>query len=132
MFLSTLSACHSVSRTPEGRAQEFIEALVTEPTDTEKLREIANIGPDRNPENLVDDLSVRVALDFLRAKLAQGATFKFVPTEVRRMDAKRHAVAILVTYLQSGSPTNDEVRFEVLVEKDNQNHWRIAHVTGGN
>ena len=105
---------------------------MTAPTDTEKLREIANIGPDQNPENLVGDLSARVALDFLRAKQAQGASLKFVPAEDRRMDAKRHAVMILVTYLQPGTRTNDEVRFQVLVEKDNQDHWRIAHVTGGN
>ncbi len=132
MLLLNLTACHSAWDTPESRAQDFIEALVTAPTDAQKLREIANVTPERNPEDLVDDLSARVALDFLRAKKFQGAALEFDQGADGRKDAARRAVTILVTYLQPGTQTNDEVRFQVMVEKDEQGHWRIAHVTGGN
>ena len=132
MLVLGLAACHTSWRPPEARAQDFIEAMVTADADAQKLRDIANIAPDRNPEDLVDDLSARVALDFLRARQAQGLALEFRQGEARQMDANRRAVTILVTYPQPATQTNDEVRFQVLVEKDNEGHWRIVHVTGGN
>ncbi len=132
MLLLVLTACHSLWGAPEGRAQDFIEALVTAPTDTQKLREIANVAPDRKPEDLVDDLSARVALDFLRAKQAQGTTLKFDQGEDRRTGDARHAVTILVAYRQPGTQSYDQVSFQVLVEKDKEGQWRITRVSGGN
>lgn len=132
MFLLGLAACHPTRHTPEGRAQDFIEALVTAPADAQNLRDIASISPERNPEDLVDDLSARVALDFLRARQAQGVALVFSQGEARRIDAGRRAVMILVTNPQAGTRTNDEARFQVLLEKDKEGQWHIAHVTGGN
>jgi hypothetical protein len=132
MLVLGLTACHTSWHAPETRAQDFIEALVTAPADVQKLRDIANIAPDRNPEELVDDLSARVALDFLRARQAQGLALEFRQDNARQMDTSRRVVTILVTYPQPGTQTNDEVRFQILVEKDKEGQWRIAHVTGGN
>lgn len=132
LLLLSLGACHPFSKAPESRAQDFIETLVTAPADAQKLREIANLAPERKPEDLVDDLSARVALDFLRAKQTQGVALKFDRAENRRMSATRHVVTILVTYPPSGKQKSGQVRFQVLVDQDKQGDWRIARVTDDN
>lgn len=131
-LLSVLAACEPYWNTPESRARDFIEALVVSPTETQTLRDIANLAAEQNPEALIDDLSARVGLDFLRARQAQDVTLKFVQGEARRADDAHRAVMITVTYLQPGTPVTGEVRFLVRIEKDDQARWRIARVTGDN
>jgi hypothetical protein len=132
LFLFGLVGCELFWNAPEGRAQDFAEALVTTPTDIQKLRDIANLAPDRNPEDLLDGLSVRVALDFLRAKQAQGVALKFALGEARQINASRRAVSVRVSYLQPEMPANGEVRMQVQIEKDARGRWCITRVTGDN
>lgn len=127
-----LAACDVVWNAPEGHARDFIQTLVTTPAETEHLHELANIPADRNPEDLLDGLSTRVAVDFLRAKQAQGVTLDFGRGEVQRTDATRLVVGVRATYAPAGGGANSEVRFQVHMEKDDQGRWRIARVTGGN
>jgi hypothetical protein len=127
-----LAACEPSWSTPESRARDFIEALVTAPAETQPLRDIANLSPEQSPEALIDDLSARVGLDFLRARHTQGVSLKFVQGETRPADDTHRAVVIHVTYLQPGTPVTGEVRFLVRLEKDDQARWRIARVTGDN
>lgn len=131
-LVSLLAACEPFWNTPESRARDFVEALVTAPAETQPLRDIANIPPEQNPETSIDDLSARVGLDFLRARQAQGVSLKFVAGETRRVDDMHRTVMVRVTYLQPGTPTTGEVRFLVQIEKDEQGRWRIARVTGDN
>ena len=131
-LLPILAACHPFWSAPESRAQDFIDTLVTAPADVQKLRDIANIAPDRKPDELIDGLSTQVALDFLRAQQTQGATFKFVQDQVRRIEDARRDVTIRVSYRQPGAKTDAQVRFQVRLEKDAQGQWRITRVTGGN
>jgi hypothetical protein len=126
-----LAACDVVWNAPEGQARDFIQTLVTTPADNQQLHELANIPADRNPEDLLDGLSTRVAVDYLRARQAQGASLDFGRGEVQRTDASRLVVGVRVTYAPPGSATNSEVRFQVHMEKDDQGRWRIARVTGG-
>lgn len=133
LLLAGLAACEPFWKAPEVRAQEFIETLVTAPPgDGQPLRDIANLSPDRNPSDLLDGLSARVARDFLQAVQAQGVTLKFAQSEVKRINAGQRAVTVRVTYLPPGAPVNSEVRFQVYVEKNDQGDWRIARVTGDN
>lgn len=132
VILLCLTACGALWNAPESRALDFIETLVTAPEDTQKLRDIARIAPDRNPEDLLDGLSARVALAFLRAKQVQGVTLKFALGDVRRIDAARRTVAIRVTYPEPETPANGEVRLQVQARKDDQGQWHITRVTGGN
>lgn len=131
-LVSALVACDPIWSTPEGRARDFIETLVTLPAETQELRDIANVPDGQNPEDLIDDLSARVGLDFLRARYAQGVSLKFVQGETRRVDDARRTVMIHVTYLQPGTPMTGEVRFLIRIEKDDQGRWRIARVAGDN
>ncbi len=131
-MVSLFAACDVVWNVPEGQARDFIQALVTTPTETAQLHELANIPADRNPEDLLDGLATRVAVDFLRAKQAQGVTLDFGRGAVQREEANRKVIGIRVTYAPGGGGANNEVRFQVYMEKDNQDRWRIARVTGGN
>ena len=132
LFLFGLAGCELFWNTPEGRALDFAEALVTTPAEIQKLRDIANLAPARNPEDLLDGLSARVTLDFLRAKQAQGVALKFALGETRQINASRRAVSVRVSYLQPETPANSEVRLQVQIEKDDQGRWCITRVTGDN
>lgn len=127
-----VAACEPFWSTPETRARDFIEALVTAPAETRPLRDIANLPPEQDPAALIDDLSARVGLDFLRARQAQGVSLKFVSGETRRAGDAQRTVVIHVTYLEPGTPVAGEVRFLVRSEKDDRGRWRIARVTGDN
>ena len=127
-----IAGCEPFWNAPEGRALDFAETLVTMPSDMQKLRDIANLAPDRNPEDLLDGLSARVAVGFLRAKQAQGVALKFALGEARQIDALRRAVSIRVSYLQPGTSANSEVRLQVQIEKDAQGRWCITSVMGDN
>ena len=127
-----LAACNPFQSTPESRARDFIEALVTAPAEIQPLRDIANLPPEQNPEALIGDLSARVGLDFLRARQARGVSLKFVPGEARPVDDAHRTVVIHVAYLQPGTPVSGEVRFLVRLEKDDQARWRVARITGEN
>lgn len=127
-----LAGCEPFWNAPERRALDFAETLVTMPADMQKLRDIANLAPDRNPEDLLDGLSARVDLDFLRAKQTHGAALKFALGETRHIDALRRAVPVHVSWLQPGTPANREVRMQIQIEKDAQGRWRITRVTGDN
>lgn len=131
-FIAALTACEPFWSSPESRARDFIEALVATPTEIQSLRDIANLSPEQDPAALIDDLSARVGLDFLRARHAQGVTLKFLQGEVRRADDAHRSIVVNVTYLQPGTPLTGEVRFLVVIEKDNQARWRVARVTGDN
>jgi hypothetical protein len=132
LLLLGLAGCEPFWNAPEGRALDFAEALVTTPAEIQKLRDIANLAPTRNPEDLLDGLSVRVTLDFLRAKLAQGVALKYALGEARQINASRRVVSVRVSYLQPETPANSEVRLQVQIEKDAQGRWCITRVTGDN
>ena len=132
LLLFVLAGCEPFRNSPESRALDFAEALVTTPADMQKLRDIANLAPDRNPEDLLEGLSTRVAVDFLRAKQAQGTALKFELGSVRQIDVLRRAVSVRVSYLQPGTPANSEVRMQIQIEKDAQGRWCITRVTGDN
>jgi hypothetical protein len=132
LFMVVLAGCEPFWNVPERRALDFAEALVTMPADMQKLRDIANLAPDRNPEELLNGLSARVAVDFLRAKQAQGVALKFALGEARQINASRREVSVRVSWLQPGTPANSEVRMQIQIEKDAQGRWRITRVTGDN
>ena len=132
LFMFVLAGCEPFWNAPESRSLDFAEALVTMPADMQKLRDIAYLAPDRNSEDLLDGLSARVDLDFLRAKQTHGVALKFVLGETRQIDVLRRAVSVHVSWLQPGTPAISEVRMQIQIEKDAQGRWCIARVTGDN
>jgi hypothetical protein len=132
LVLSGLAGCEPFRIAPEGRAQDFIETLVTRPVDIQRLRDLAYAAPERNPEDLLDGLSARVAVEFLRAKSTQGVVMNFARSDARQINATRRMVTVRVSYQPPGAPVDSEVRFQVQIEKNSQDVWYIARVSGDN
>lgn len=133
LFLwGVLAACEPIWSTPEGHARDFMEALVMTPTEVQKMQELAHLPVTQDPEGLIGDVAGRVGVDFLRAQRTQGVSMKFVRAETRKLSDARRLVGVNVSYLQPGTPMTGEVRFRVLLEKNDQGDWRIARVSGEN
>src|SRR5947199_376696 len=72
-----LAACSFFSSAPESRARDFVELLITEPDKDQRLRELSRLSHQQSPLELVDTLTAKVALDYLRAKYRQGVKLDF-------------------------------------------------------
>lgn len=129
LLIGMLSGCEAWWNKPEDRAQAFIEAFIYAPSETAKLRDIAQLPAERNPQELVEGLGARVALDFLRAKQAQGIQLNLVQSAVKHSDASHRIISIRVTDASSVAAVNKDVVFQVYMEKNQQNPWRIVRVT---
>jgi hypothetical protein len=112
---------------PEGRAREFIEVLIFAPQDTEALRRSAGVPESRDPRGLIGSLSAQVALDFLRAKHAQGATL-LLETGVRQAEKQRRSITVYVSETNTRRVARGEARFLVSLERDESGNWRITGV----
>ncbi|HEY5682289.1 MAG TPA: hypothetical protein VIR61_01265 [Sulfuricaulis sp.] len=131
-LVSILAACEPSWTVQETHARDFIEALVISPSEMEQLRDISNLSSERHPEELLDDLSARVGLDYLRTMQVQGESLKFVLGESRRLGETQRTVKVHVTYLQPGATSMGEVRFLVRIDVSGLNRWHIVRVTGDN
>src|SRR3989344_7666901 len=74
---------------PQDRAREFVETLVTAPGASDKLREIARLAPERQPEDLLEGLSAKVTVDFLRARHTQDMALNFAVKDTQKPDNNR-------------------------------------------
>lgn len=130
-LVAALAAC-GPGGAPEYRARDFIEALVREPENTQKLQTLARPPAGQAPQKLVQGVSAGVALDFLRARRAQGADLMFTLGEVQRPDRQRRIVAVAVSHSEpteipgARTAARREIVFKVKIEGNEQ--WRITRV----
>lgn len=113
---------------PQDRAREFVETLVTAPGASDKLREIARLAPERQPEDLLEGLSARVTVDFLRARRMQDMALNFVVKDTQKPDDNRRLVTVRVGYADAGKVAEKELLFQVGVERNEEGDWRITRV----
>jgi len=116
---------------PQNRAREFVETLVTAPGDSDKLREIARLTPERQPEDLLEGLSARVTVDFLRARRTQDMALNFAVKDTQKPDDNRRFVTVRVGYAEAGKMAEKELLLQVSVERNGQGDWHITRVTAG-
>jgi len=116
---------------PQDRAREFVETLVTAPGESDKLREIARLAPERQPEDLLEGLSARVTLDFLRARRTQDMALDFAVKDMQTPDNDRRLVTIRVGYAEAGKEAEKELLLQVSVERNGRGDWHITRVTAG-
>ncbi len=117
--------------TPVPRAQDFIKMLVLEPSDTEKLRDIANTPTKQSPVELLSGLDTRVGIDYLRASYLQGVKLKFSYGEIQRKEPRKRIVTVMVTQAETVGRQDHarrQVRFQVDMGKDQDGEWRITRV----
>lgn len=115
-------------RGPETVARNFFDALLQAPDDPARLRAAAHIDENDDPDTLVDGLATRIALDFLRARMRQGANYDVSVAEARRPGVQRYTAVLRVTENAEGrlSPMR---RFEVGLQKADNGDWRVSSVT---
>jgi hypothetical protein len=131
VILAALVGCSVVQHAPQDRARAFIEAAVTTPSDSARLAAAAGLPPGRRVDDLYDGLAVRVALDFLQAKQAQGVGLEFKADAPQRLDPQRWRVGVRVRYAADAGSGSGEVRFEVYLRQDEPDRWRIDRVVAG-
>jgi len=116
---------------PQDRAREFVETLVTAPGASDKLREIARLAPERQPEDLLEGLSAKVTVDFLRARHTQDMALNFAVKDTQKPDNNRRLVTVRVGYADAGKVAEKEWLFHVSVERNETGDWRITRVISG-
>jgi len=127
-----LAACEPLWRVPEKQAQDLIETWVKNPADVERLRSLADLAPNENPDRLLADLAARVGLEFLQAQQDRGASLSFVATDPRRVSDSAVMVLVHVAFRAPDTTVSSDVRFQVYLEQLKDDRWRITRVVGDN
>ncbi len=126
MVLVSAAGCEFVPGSAEGRARLFVETLVREPQALERLHEL--VRPGAAPEELVEGVGTRVAVNYLRARARQGLALDFVSTVAQKSAAGERLVIVVVS--DSGVRQADEgkARFRVYLVRDDEHDWRVARL----
>ena len=133
LALFVLAGCNQLGfNEPQNRAREFVETLVTVPGASDKLREIARLSPERQPEDLLEGLSAKVTMDFLRARHAQGMALDFSVKDTQKPDNNRRLVTVRVGDVETAKATEKEWLFQVSVERNEKDDWHIIRVISRN
>lgn len=110
ILLSLLMGC-GWSDTPGDRARHFIE------------RQVAAESPVTDPAG---DLSARVALDYARALVRQGARLRYrVEKTIATVDQTTALIAVTPDPRADTVPTG-ALRFNVVVARDGAGEWRVT------
>jgi len=126
--LLLLSGCSFFSNAPESRATQFIETLVVDPGNSQRLRGLADITADQDPRSLVHGLSTQVALDYLRTRNHQGEKQDFSIEAVRLQGSSRRVVTVLVDRAGRELDRSEAVRFHVVLKDVASRGWLVTAV----
>ena len=111
ILLSLLMGCGWWSDTPSDRARHFIE------------RQVAAETPATDP---VGDLAARVALDYARALVRQGARLRYrVEKTIATVDQTTALITVTPDPRAGTAPAN-ALRFSVVVARDGAGEWRVT------
>lgn len=119
-------------RGPETVAQNFIEAFLDvspdEPDYSGRLRAAAHLDQADDPQSVIDGLSTRIALDFLRLRRRQGAVQRIAIGESRRPAPTHYVTALRVVERVDNSRGSLTRRFNVVLLKSDNGDWRVTSV----
>jgi len=127
LCLTLIGGCPLRPSEPESRAAYFIEKLIREPQAVEDLQAVAVFPAERGPEAFLDDLPVRTALMYLRARARLGAELGIHTGGASTPAPDRRRVAVSVSEgLVIGA--TEAVRFQVeLSRRDDQ--WMVTRLS---
>jgi len=126
--LAAVAGCDWFRDSPETRAKFYLETLVREPDNRERLDELATPA---GSESVLAGLGTQLAVDYLRARQRQGMALDFAVTAAQRTDPSHRSVRVAAATYPSGVRTDRDsrVRFEVTLELSEQNGWRVTRVS---
>ncbi len=123
-----LGGCGPAAGTPEGRAVEYVQVLLTEPDNATRLDALAKNGSGPVTDTLQSDVSSQVAVEFLRAKYRQGERLEFAVQTVDRKDDATVRVAIMVALKRFPLAKKQGFRFAVDLERTVDRGWGVTRV----
>jgi hypothetical protein len=129
--LAVVAGCELFRDAAESRARFFLETLVQEPDNRERLSELSKPADGHGSETVLEGLSTRLAIDYLRARYRQGMTLDLAVTAAQRLDAGRRQVLIAASANPPGlHPESDgRIRLQVALELSEQRQWLVTRVT---
>jgi ABC-type Na+ efflux pump permease subunit len=110
------------SGAPETVARAYVQELLREPVDANAVSDTQT-----SAEETIDDVSTQIALDFLRARIRQGATHKISVTDATSPSPTQHRVALSVVE-RDESAVAQPVRLSVRLELTDVAVWRVIGV----
>lgn len=125
-WLALLAGCDAtrVPTSPEARAREFLDVAIRDPQNSERLARLAG-DPAYAAYSGLDSAPVRVALDYLRVRLAQGASLELKAGRAQALENGAQRVPVAV---QSSSEPRVTTDFEVELAPVGEG-WRLRRVT---
>jgi len=129
--LTVFGGCGLFRDAAESRARLFLETLVQEPDDRERLSELSKPADEHGPETVIEGMSTRLAIDYLRARQRQGIPLDLAVTAAQRLDTGRRQVLIAVSANPPGlrQESDGRIRFQVTLELTEQRQWLVTRVT---
>lgn len=129
--LAVVAGCELFRDAAESRARFFLETLVQEPDNRERLGELSKPADGLGPESVLEGLNTRLAVDYLRARHRQGITLDLNVTAAQRLDAGRRLVLIAASANPPGlrQESDGRIRFQVALESSEQRQWLVTRVT---
>lgn len=107
----------------ENRARDYLETLVREPANRERLNGFVDAIDAPTPG--IESAPVRVALDYLRARHRQGASLKFRTDEPRALEDGGQRVPVNV-HLEAAE-ARESIGFEVDMQAVDK-VWRVRRL----
>jgi hypothetical protein len=121
-----IGGCPQRPSAPETRAAYFVGKLIREPDAVDDLRAVAQFPEERGPDVFLDELPVRTALVYLRARARLGAELGIHAGTVAAPSPDRRRVVVSVTEgLAIG--TTEAVRLQVELSRRGD-QWMVTRV----
>ncbi|MHB8453276.1 MAG: hypothetical protein ACYDDO_01005 [Acidiferrobacterales bacterium] len=126
--LLLLGGCSFFRNAPESRATRFIETLVTDSGNAQRLGALADVPPGQDPATVVQGLSSQVALDYVRTRRRQGEKQDFTIDSVRLHGKARLEVTVIVSRVGDKLNNPESVRFRVVLKNVSGRGWLVTAV----
>ena len=139
MFVVTVLAglagtgCQARSSAPEARAREFVEVMIVEPQNQERLVQLANTK-DASSLTALYSTETGIELTYLRTRVRQGAALEVKIRDVQRDTPEQHRVTLDVAIespqrgmtLRRGD--KDITRIEATLVRVGADEWRVSEL----
>lgn len=125
LLVAGLAACGWFTGAPESRARDYVRGIIAEPENTDRLTALTH--PRAGMDDVLDTLSGRVAVDYLRAKHRQGQSLKFGIGNLEKLGDGRRVHITVVDYAEAKHGIYDKVVFVVYLE-NSERGWLVTRV----
>lgn len=126
LLATGLVACGWFSGAPESRARDFVEAVITEPDNAERLAALMHPRV-ATVDEMLDTLSGRVAVDYLRAKHRQGVPLKFNIGNVEKSVEGRKVQIAVIDPAEARHGVDNQVVFQIYLESSERG-WSVTRI----